>query len=261
MNIGWKLSALDAGVASIRHRALFPSVALREHQIGARIFGPGSAHNLSDIDALVIVKGFSAEDLSLAQAAAARQIPVIYDLCDNIFAPGYGDHSATRPIEIVRQIARVAAAFVTPTDALADQVRVHLGTDLPVHVVPDGIETEALHAEATRIIQAARPRLPLRPLIQRLRRAHPVRRMLDLARTASARGIGRRLLSLAYRRLEPIRARILRRPSRVAPRELRAAEPSAAARPVRPQFRPNDGQPTQSVRSAPAAAAATTVKL
>jgi hypothetical protein len=141
MKIAWKLSALDAGVASVRHRALFPLIALREHKISARVVGPGSSHDLSGVDVLVIVKGFTADDLQLAQTAAALRIPVIYDLCDNIFAPGYGDQSASQPVAIVRQIARWAAAFVTPTDALAEQVRAHLDTDVAVHVVPDGIET------------------------------------------------------------------------------------------------------------------------
>ncbi|MEN9773879.1 MAG: hypothetical protein RL322_949 [Pseudomonadota bacterium] len=260
MKIAWKLSALDAGVASVRHRALFPLIALREHKISARVVGPGSSHDLSGVDVLVIVKGFTADDLQLAQTAAALRIPVIYDLCDNIFAPGYGDQSASQPVAIVRQIARWAAAFVTPTDALAEQVRAHLDTDVAVHVVPDGIETEPLVRETTRIIQAARRERTPGALIRGLHLPRRARRVLELARTATPSGIARRLISLAYRRLESFRAQVLRRPSRIAPPESRAHAPFGATPSTTPQTGPAGKSTGPSAQRPPGAAASNTVR-
>ncbi|WP_428852403.1 hypothetical protein [Imbroritus primus] len=221
--IGWKLSSLNAKVASVRYRALFPLLALREQGVSSKVFASGSVRNLTGIDALVIVKSFTADDIALAHAAVEKGIPVIYDLCDNVFAERYGYGSVTAPADIVRQIGMIATAFVTPTDVLADVMRDQLRDGLPVYVVPDGIETgplaEAAAAEIEQTLEAARRR----PLIERIRDSQDVRKFLELLRTGSVRGIAHRLAKYAYRKLEPVRARILGRASRVAPRPMAPA--------------------------------------
>jgi hypothetical protein len=214
--LGWKLSALNVGMASVRYRALFPLLALSELGITSKVFASGWARNLDGVDVLVIVKSFTADDIALAQAAVDRRIPVIYDLCDNVFVDGYGYNSVTSPIDVVRQIATVATAFVTPTEALANVLRDQLGEHLVVHVVPDGIETSMLVKAAAQVIIKAREGERRRSLLLRMRDTFGLRLILGRLRTASVRGISYRLAKYTYSTLEPIRARLLGRPSRTA---------------------------------------------
>ena len=216
--LGWKLSALNVGVASVRYRALYPLLALRRSNISHKVFASGSARNLTGIDVLVIVKSFTADDISLAQAAVEKNIPVIYDLCDNIFIDGYNSSSALSPVDVVRQIAFLATAFVTPTEVLAGVVHDQLGDNLAVYVVPDGIETAPLLEAAVEVIERARKDERSRSLIKRIDDSQRVRKLVDLLRKGSARYFIYRLAKYAYRILEPARARILGRQSRVLPR-------------------------------------------
>lgn len=213
--VAWKLSALNIDMASVRYRALFPLLALSEKGICSRVFASGSAKYLDDIDVLVIVKSFTADDIALAQVAVDKNIPVIYDLCDNIFADGYGDNNVTSPIDVVRQIALVATAFVTPTEVLADVLHDELGEHIAVYVVPDGIETKALVKAAADVIIRAREEERRRSLFSRIRDSRRSRLLLELLKTASIRGITYHLAKYMYGKLEPVRARILGRPSRI----------------------------------------------
>lgn len=216
--IGWKLSALNVGIASIRYRALYPLLALRDKGVSSKVFASGSVRNLAGIDVLVIVKSFTADDIALAQAAVEKNIPVIYDLCDNIFIDRYCDYSITSPVDVVRQIATFATAFVTPTAVLADVVRDHFGDGFATYVVPDGIETGQLLEAAVGVIDKAREDEQRRSLIVRIHDSLRVSKLVDLLRTGSMRGVMHRLIKYAYRQLEPARARILGRPVRVSPR-------------------------------------------
>jgi hypothetical protein len=216
--MGWKLSALNAGVASIRYRALYPLLALRQRNILNQVFTSGSVRNLAGLDVLVIVKSFTADDIALAQAAVENNIPVIYDLCDNVFVDGYGDNNALSPSDVVRQMAILATAFITPTIVLADILHDQFGGSLSVYVVPDGIETRSLLAEAVEVIEQARKDEQRRWLISSIHDAKHARKLAELLRTASIRGIVIRLVNYAYRRLGSVRARILGRQSSVVPR-------------------------------------------
>jgi hypothetical protein len=221
--IGWKLSALNARVASIRYRALFPLLALREQGVESQVFASGSVRNLSGIDVLVIVKSFTADDIALAHAAVEKGIPVVYDLCDNVFAEGYGAASTTSPVDVMHQVGQIAAAFVTPTAVLAQVVRDQLGEGVVVHVVPDGIETGPLAEAAAKEIEQALEAARRRPLMERMRESEKVRKLIELLRTGSARGTLRRVAKYVYRVIEPLRARFMGRPSRVTPRSISPA--------------------------------------
>ena len=238
--IGWKLAALNVGIASIRYRALFPSLALREKGVASKVFASGSARNLAGVDVLVIVKSFNADDIVLAQAAVEKKIPVIFDLCDNVFSDGYSGKSVMVPVDVVRQIAMVATAFVTPTEVLADLVRDQLGENLPVYIVPDGIETGLLVKAAAEVIERAREDERRRPLIDRIRDSQKIRKLVELLHTASVRGITYHLAKFAYRKLEPVRARILRRPSRVILRPV-----SSSNKDLAPPLRQQKGKPVK----------------
>jgi glycosyltransferase involved in cell wall biosynthesis len=99
-------------------------------------------------DAVVFVKTFADSDLELARRASAAEVPVLLDVCDNVFASGYRAHSP----ENLRRMAEVAAAVVTTGPALADVLRAELGGNVPLHVVPDPVETPEDVRAAARIV-------------------------------------------------------------------------------------------------------------
>jgi glycosyltransferase involved in cell wall biosynthesis len=121
---------------------------------------------------VVIVKCFSAADVVFASRAKAAGAQVIFDLCDNIFVPGYGKPPLT-PAEALRQMLPHLAAIIVPTESLARVVTSHLGSAVDVRVVPDGLETPSLLRRERELVKrnlpAARPALweRLRSLWQR----------------------------------------------------------------------------------------------
>ncbi|MCA3150857.1 MAG: hypothetical protein ING77_06740, partial [Rhodocyclaceae bacterium] len=124
MNIGWKVSTLTLNVASVRYRALLPILALESEQVHNRLFSSGLESNLDGLDALVIVKSFTPDDLFLAQSAASKGIRVVFDLCDNIFVEAYGRLAGkVSPTQLFDVIAATADAIVVTTEPLATIVR------------------------------------------------------------------------------------------------------------------------------------------
>jgi hypothetical protein len=146
LRIGWKVSSLSMDLASLRYRALLPILALQAAGAECVMFSSPQAAHLDALDALVIVKSFSPGDVLLAQRAAERGVPVIYDLCDNVLLPLYGAAAARiRPAQVLHELQPYVACFVTPTRPLADQLQANF-PDTPVQVIPDGIEDpELLH--------------------------------------------------------------------------------------------------------------------
>ncbi|MCQ9378567.1 glycosyltransferase [Methyloversatilis sp. XJ19-49] len=145
--VGWKLASLSLQIASVRYRGLLPILELDHRGIENRIFSVSFPSQLDGIDCLVIVKSFSPDDLVLVSEARRRGIPVIVDLCDNIFIDGYGSKGgvvSSRPTLIFEQIARLASVVVTTTEPLADVLRSRIPVDCVVRVIPDGIETDEL---------------------------------------------------------------------------------------------------------------------
>ncbi|HXF94301.1 MAG TPA: hypothetical protein VNK46_16225 [Nitrospiraceae bacterium] len=76
-------------------------------------------------------------DLALARLARARNIPVILDLCDNVFVDGYESHAKV----ITAQLASLASVIVTATAALADVVKEHVAGPVEVTTIPDPAES------------------------------------------------------------------------------------------------------------------------
>ncbi len=145
MKIGWKIQKLSVGIASVRYRAMMPMLALESADVQNRLFSSGLELNLDGLDVLVIVKSFTPDDLFLAQNAASRGIRVVIDLCDNIFIGQYGKAAGkTSPAQIFDAIATQADAIVVTTEPLATVIRQRL-PHLQVSVIPDGIETPAMH--------------------------------------------------------------------------------------------------------------------
>jgi glycosyltransferase involved in cell wall biosynthesis len=88
-------------------------------------------------DAVVFAKAFGRRDVELASEAARAGVPVLLDVCDNVFARGYLAHSS----ENLRRMAEVAVAIITTGPALAEVLRTELGADVRLEIVPDPVET------------------------------------------------------------------------------------------------------------------------
>lgn len=155
MQIGWKVQKLTSSVASVRYRALLPMLALESAQVHNRLFSSGLESNLDGLDALIIVKSFTPDDLYLAQLAASKGIRVVFDLCDNIFIEAYGRSAGkVSPTQIFDAIAAQTDAIVVTTEALAASVRQRV-PHVPVTVIPDGIETPATLKAMGRLLREA----------------------------------------------------------------------------------------------------------
>jgi len=148
LTIGWKVSTLNSKLASLRYRAMLPVLALEKLDVYSKIFLRLKRSSLAKLDALVIVKSFTFEDYWLAQEAVKMKIPVIFDLCDNIFIDKYRGKDGLSPSEVFLQISNIASAIVVPSEPLAAIVKQRIIRNIPVYVVPDGVETEATLAGA-----------------------------------------------------------------------------------------------------------------
>jgi glycosyltransferase involved in cell wall biosynthesis len=148
-SVCWRLSAWDPDIASVRYRAAIPALHLAARGVTSRL-SSASYGVLEPMppDAVVFVKTFADRDVELSRRAAEERVPVLLDVCDNVFAPGYRAHSA----ENLRRMAEVATALVTTGSALADVLRVELGDNVPLHVVPDPVETPVDVRAAARIV-------------------------------------------------------------------------------------------------------------
>jgi hypothetical protein len=144
IKIGWKTSTFNSELASLRYRAIFPLLALEKLGIKSEIYSKSTPPFLADLDVLVIVKSFQLDDYWLAQEAKYRNIPIVFDLCDNIFIGKYGANSDVSPNDIFLLIASLASAITVTTEPLANVVRENVGGSIPIHIIPDGIESKEL---------------------------------------------------------------------------------------------------------------------
>lgn len=133
------------------------------------VFTADASPRLSELDAIVFVKNFSLECARLAQEAQALGKPVILDLCDNIFIEEYGKGRSVRPSDFFLSMATRADAIVVTTEALAAVVREKVN-DIPVLVVPDGMDDEAVSGYGERVMALARKRAARPPFRDRLDR-------------------------------------------------------------------------------------------
>ncbi len=134
----WRLQLDDADIASVRYRCLIPVSHLRSLGVQSRLswgrFDPLAGDRPA---AIVFVKSFRDEDLAIAERAVAEGIPVLLDVCDNVFGADYAGSAA----EGLARMARLAAAIVTTGPALAEVLRDRLAPAPPVHEVVDALET------------------------------------------------------------------------------------------------------------------------
>lgn len=138
-----RVARRDLHQASVRYRGLLPACALQNMGWQTRVVVGGDLPD-ARADLVVTVKPLTEGESLWAQRASATGLPVVMDLCDNIFIDGYagqGDLIASRFLTT----AKTAVAITVPTPGLRDTV---IGaTGLPGHrvlIVPDIVETPAL---------------------------------------------------------------------------------------------------------------------
>ncbi|HET8711312.1 MAG TPA: hypothetical protein VFM32_08045 [Spongiibacteraceae bacterium] len=156
IRVAWKVSSLSLKIASIRYRALIPIIALKDYQCESTIFSSSDPKHLENIDVLVIVKPVSPHDYAIAQVAASRGIPIIYDLCDNIFIETYKSKLGGSPADLFTTYAQNASSIVATTPTLAEIVRQATSPNVTIHTIPDGIETPDILHKASSFIDLAK---------------------------------------------------------------------------------------------------------
>jgi glycosyltransferase involved in cell wall biosynthesis len=140
--IVWRIQLDDADIASVRYRCLIALRHLEALGVRSRLswgaFDPlaGTAP-----DAIVFVKAFRDQDARIAERAVAAGVPVVLDICDNIFSESVRRTPSGPDPHEFRRMAQLAAAIVTTGPALAGALRDELGPQAPVQVVPDPVET------------------------------------------------------------------------------------------------------------------------
>jgi hypothetical protein len=148
----WKLSALKPDTASVRYRALLPALGLKAEGLNSIFTASARLDLLRDVRALVIVKSFSADDVLMASEARNRGVAVFFDLCDNIFIPGYQGKAEMRPAAMFQRIVEYCDAVVVPTSTLRDVVAARVPDRVAVVEIPDCAETEEERTEAHNLI-------------------------------------------------------------------------------------------------------------
>jgi glycosyltransferase involved in cell wall biosynthesis len=159
MRLAWIVPNADPTVASFRYRCVIPAWALQQLGHDSAIF-VDEIPDPSEFDALIVVKQAGERLHDVARAFRTRGKPVVLDLCDNIFVPGYAQRRGPDlSAETAGDLARHADALVTPTYALERVARRHLGEDVASWVVPDAAITpdtyQAISAWLPRSIVAA----------------------------------------------------------------------------------------------------------
>jgi hypothetical protein len=139
--LAWKLNALDVRIASVRYRALKPISLLENAGWRCTTYEGRASIDFADVFALINVKSYTFHDLGLVQEAARLGIPVVLDLCDNIFLDSYRSQKTIEPVRIFREMAKFAAVVTTTSEVLADVIRRELQPSLRVECIPDGIES------------------------------------------------------------------------------------------------------------------------
>jgi hypothetical protein len=140
--IGWVSRTFDPRVASARYRCLLPAAGLDAFGWESVFLESADAarEQLGGLDCLIFVKLLEPEWLPLALETKAQAKPVIVDLCDNVFIPGYGNGGVAPQADLFRAFASCASAVVTTGPALSALVRELAPDTLRVVEIPDQVE-------------------------------------------------------------------------------------------------------------------------
>lgn len=134
--IVWKAQVSDSKIASTRIRCLLPIIFLEKLGYTSVILQKNECiDTFNHCDALVFVKSFSKHDYNLALKAYENNIPIILDLCDNIFIENYPELNSSYFI----LMAKLAASIVTTNKSLAGLIKLKT-LHKNVMVIPDQVE-------------------------------------------------------------------------------------------------------------------------
>ncbi|MGB3765870.1 MAG: hypothetical protein WA947_04885 [Phormidesmis sp.] len=149
----WKTQTLNVNMASVRYRCLLPLRYLSKQGIEQSIFGGADPVNvMPQTKAIVFVKSFRNQDVKTCERVHRLGVPIILDLCDNIFIENYAADNNYVPAKNFLLMAQQAAAIVTTGETLKGEVEKALAEPLsgsfaprniavPIVVIPDGSET------------------------------------------------------------------------------------------------------------------------
>ena len=166
----WKTQTLNVNIASIRYRCLLPLKYLAAKGIAHKISGGADPVPLTaKADAIVFVKSFRDQDVATCEQAARLGVPIILDLCDNIFIQEYATGNRYDPAKNFQLMAEWASAIVTTGEPLKVEVEQAIASLNPIiAVIPDSSETLADIDYAFRITRLQRLQsLVLRPALKR----------------------------------------------------------------------------------------------
>ena len=138
----WKVKSENLNVASFRYRCLIPVKYLDQKGYDCLIYSNQDKIKFDlKPEAIIFIKSFTKHDVRLAQMARQKEIPVILDICDNIFVEGYGLYSKSKPAEGFKEMVKIASAIVTTGTSLKSYIENYIDSSLPVFIVPDASET------------------------------------------------------------------------------------------------------------------------
>lgn len=133
----WKTLEATPLIASFRHRCALPAFFLQKLGWQSIILQNGDQINkFNDIAVLIFVKTFSQQDLKLARKASLHNIPIIIDICDNIFIDNYPGTFA----KYFDEIAKISDFIVTTGDELQNLVSQRNLKKEKILIIPDQAE-------------------------------------------------------------------------------------------------------------------------
>ena len=138
--IYWKVAAASPRIASFRYRVALPGLHLERLGYRSQVLTLGTRPVFDAPSVLVLAKSFSPDDVETARLARAAGVPIVLDLCDNIFVSKYESLIADR--HVFQHLAQQASALVVTGTALADAAARHCRHLPQTFVIADAAETE-----------------------------------------------------------------------------------------------------------------------
>lgn len=143
VRLAWVVAEADPKIASFRYRCLIPAWGLHRLGCESRIFSDAPPDPRA-FDALIVVKLAEPQLAAVAKSFRACGKPIILDLCDNVFIPGYARRRGPELCgKSVADLLVNVDAVVTPTAALARVVLPHIVGMTGVAAIPDAAMTMA----------------------------------------------------------------------------------------------------------------------
>jgi len=136
--IVWKTQSCNPAIASVRYRCLLPALFLDQENLKSTILeGTEDIDFFDNVKAIIFVKTFTKHDYDLANKAHKNGVPIILDLCDNIFVKNYSNISNFSEFE---SMSKLAAVIITTGCELSRILRNRFNT-INVTIIPDQVES------------------------------------------------------------------------------------------------------------------------